>query len=88
MKAGTIIRLPDGREGTVVLHSLGGYGIMWGRVAVTLDDIQDAMRGTNPLFGDAPDDYPYHAAAMLRAPFLGAEMECVGSDYEIVLAAA
>ena len=84
MKAGTIIRLPDGREGTVVLHSLGGYGIMWGCIGVTLSDIQEAMRGANPLFEGPPDDYPYHAEAMLREPYPGADVECVGNDYEVV----
>ena len=30
MKLGTQIRLPDGREGTVVYNSLIGVGIKWG----------------------------------------------------------
>lgn len=32
MKQGTVVRLPDGREGTVVYHNLDGYGVRWGRV--------------------------------------------------------
>ena len=84
MKAGTIVRLPDGREGTVVYHGLDGYGIRWGRIAVTLDDITEAAKGANPLFGKAPAEYPYSAEAMLREPYPSAELECVGSDYERV----
>jgi len=30
MKLGTVVRLPDGREGTVVFNSLIGVGIKWG----------------------------------------------------------
>ena len=84
MKAGTIIRLPDGREGTVVYHGLGGYGIQWGRIRVTVEDIEEAMQGANTLFGNAPDDFPYHAEAMLREPYSGADIECVGERYKIV----
>ena len=32
MKQGTVIRLPDGREATVVYHYLDGYRIRWGHV--------------------------------------------------------
>lgn len=37
MKPGTIVKLPDGREATVVYHSLCGYGIVWGRQPVDED---------------------------------------------------
>lgn len=86
MKAGTIIRLPDGREGTVVYHGLGGYGIQWGRIRVTLEDIQAASRSANPLFGEPPGNYPYHAEAMLRVPYPGADIDCIGDRWEIVSA--
>ena len=39
MKPGIHIRLPDGREGTVVYHGLDGYGIKWGRHTLTDEDI-------------------------------------------------
>jgi len=84
MKAGTIIRLPDGREGTVVYHGLGGYGIQWGRIKVTVEDIEDAMQGANTLFGEPPDDYPYYAEAMLREPYPHADIECVGERFEVM----
>jgi hypothetical protein len=45
MKPGTLIRLPDGREGRVVYHHLDGYGIRWGRAPVDPGDLPepDAM---------------------------------------------
>jgi hypothetical protein len=39
MKPGTIVKLPDGREGTTVYHNLDGYGIVWGRREVDEDDL-------------------------------------------------
>lgn len=85
MKCGTIVRLPDGREGTVVYHNLDGYGIKWGRHAVTDDDIG----GGNWLAGihdggGAPDAFPWFPDAMLKKPNPYATLECVGDDYEIV----
>ncbi len=82
MKAGTIVRLPDGREGTVVYHGLDGYGIKWGRISVDAEMIGAA----NTLFGDPPPDWPYLPDAMLRDPFktTGKYLPCIGSDYEVV----
>lgn len=87
MKPGTIVRLQDGREGTVVYHGLDGYGIKWGRVAVDMD----VILAPNPLFGKRPKDWPYDPDAMLREPVspavdarLWPRMECVGEDYEVV----
>ena len=80
MRPGTIIRLPDGREGTVVYHGLDGYGIMWGRVQVDLD----AILATRPLFGDAPTNWPWVPQAMLRDECRTAGLPCVGEEYEIV----
>jgi len=83
MKPGTFIRLPDGREATVVYKGLDGYGVQFGRVFVDLDE----MLRYNTLFGEAPPDYPYHAEAMLRDPRLAKHwpgMECVGEEYEII----
>lgn len=83
MKPGTIVVLPDGREGTVVYHGLDGYGIQWGRVAVDLDEI---MSG-NALFDDAPSDWRWNPDAMLRQPYRGATIECVGGEYDQIEAA-
>ena len=38
MRAGTIIKLPDGRIGTVCYHNLDGYGGVWGRQALDPKD--------------------------------------------------
>lgn len=82
MKPGTIIRLPDGREGTVVYHGLIGYGIAWGRVSVDVD----ATNATCPLFAsnDEPPPGVVEPEALLREPWATAPMECVGEEYEVV----
>lgn len=83
MKPGTIIRLPDGREGTVTYHGLDGYGIMFGRHEIDMT----RYLNTNPLFGEAPENWPYHPNAMLRKPdvkHLFPRMECVGEEYVLV----
>jgi len=80
MKPGTIVRLPDGREGTVVYHGLDGYGIRWGRVGIDSDKILQA----NPLFGDKPVDYEYEPEAMLREDYPSADVPCVGEKYEVI----
>jgi hypothetical protein len=45
MKAGTLVRLADGREGRAVYHNLDGYGIRWGRDPVDVNNLPepDAM---------------------------------------------
>ena len=82
MKPGTIIRLPDGREATVVYHGLDGYGIRWGRIAVDVDEILAMC----PLFGDSPESREYEPEAMLREPCSSTttHLPCVGSEYEMV----
>ncbi len=80
MKPGTIIKLPDGREGTVVYHGLNGYGIRWGRLIVDVE----AILSQCPVMGEQPEDSEWTPQAMLRKPYPGAELECVGGDYEFV----
>ena len=81
MKPGTIVRLPDGREGTVVYHGLDGYGIVWGRIAVDVD----AVLSVTPLFHrEKPAGVP-EPEAMLREPYEGADLPCGGDDYEVVV---
>lgn len=53
MKAGTLIRLFDGRVGRVVYHGLDGYGIKLGSAPV---DIETIMRGDSGLFDSSPHD--------------------------------
>ena len=85
MKPGTFVRLPDGREGTVVYSGLDGYGIVWGRQDVDVA----AIRASCPLFTDpdyanSPPPGVLEPEAMLRAPYPHARLPCVGDDYEIV----
>lgn len=88
MKPGTIVRLPDGREGTVVFHGLTGYGIVWGRRALTQREL-DAIIGSVSLeigVEKRHDDLSNALLpeAMLRDPYPGAKLPCAGSDYETV----
>ncbi len=88
MKLGTWVRLPDGREGTVIYNSLIGVGIVWG---LHNPDPKD-FEGTdgNTVSGGVPDDFKWEPEALLREPFTGCEScgfsadECVGSNYEII----
>ena len=81
MRPGVIVRLPDGSEGTTVYNGLDGVGIKWGRHHVTMADI----RGSGGLFReDIPKDYPWRPDAMLREPYPGADLPCVGSGFTIV----
>lgn len=68
MKPGTLVRLPDGREGRVVYHNIDGYGIRWGSAPVNVDDLppHDAMLRE-----------PYPSA-------IRDGMECVGREYELI----
>lgn len=77
-----VVRLPDGREGTVVYHGLIGYGIAWGRVSLDVD----ATLASCPLFGrdESPPAGVVEPEALLREPWPGAPMECVGDEYEVV----
>jgi len=80
MKAGTIVRLADGRYGTVVYNGLDGVGIKWGKHKVTADEI---FGSGGCLTEYPPPGYQWIAEAMLRKPYKGCEMPCVGDDYEI-----
>jgi hypothetical protein len=84
MKPGTVVRLPDGREGTVVFHSLTGYGIVWGARRLSDAELEMIYSGNGSLFGgEGPSDCP-RPEAMLRDHYPTADLECVGEDYEIV----
>jgi len=90
MKPGTIIRLPDGREGTVVYHSLDGYGIRWGRIKLSDDDLEYLYSGHGGLFRPTKLDLEkfvrLRPEAMLRDPSMERyfSIPCVGEKYEIV----
>jgi len=82
-KAGTIIKLPDGRIGTVVYNGLDGVGIKWGKYDITMDDI---IGNGNTTHGAevTPNEYEWFPEAMLRKPYSSAELECVGDEFEII----
>ena len=81
VKPGTLIRLADGREGTVVYHGPDGYGIKWGHMAVEVAGSGCEVLGVRE---EVPEGYDCFPDAMLRDPYHLCELECVGTDYEIV----
>lgn len=44
LRFGTIVKLPDGRLGTVVYKGYDGYGIAWGEIEVTADMFEQAEK--------------------------------------------
>lgn len=81
-KLGTIVHLPDGRIGTTVYNGLDGVGIKWGRHWPDPRDFEGTSGG---LLNDKPrlHPWPWYPDAMLRNPYPGADVECVGEDFEI-----
>ena len=88
MKLGTQIRLPDGREGTVVYNSLIGVGIMWGLHDPRPEDFEGTTGNT--IDGDMPDGFQWEPEAILRDPWKSCVKcgfqpdECVGDEYEVL----
>lgn len=80
MKPGTIIRLSDGREGTVVYHGLDGYGIRWGRHVLSSEVLHSIIVCNGTRTG------VWAAEAMLRKPYEGCDpdLEYVGDEWETV----
>ena len=81
MRPGTVVKLSDGRVGTVVYHGLDGYGIVWGNRKVDVELVLSA----DSLFRRPPPGYPrdLFPEAMLREPYEGADLPCVGDDYVV-----
>lgn len=91
MKLGTQIRLPDGREGTVIYNSLIGVGIKWGLYDPDPKDFEGTDGNTFVERSDPlSEDWWWEPNAILRDPWPGAEEygfaqdECVGEKYEII----
>jgi len=74
MKLGTIIKLPDGRIGTIVYHNLDGYGGIWGK--------DDSIRELPMTFDERIPEPEF----MLRNSYPGcaSHIQCVGENYEII----
>jgi len=80
VKLGTLVRLPDGRVGTICWHHLDGYGGVWG---------EHDFSGIEPGFDDAipaPEFMLREKAVevLLRRGPHRSDVECVGTDYEVV----
>jgi len=86
---GTIIELPDGRRGTVVYNGLDGVGIKFGEINLTKNDKELISKGVGGLWKlgvrePMPPDFDLFAEALLREPYEGAGIECVGEEFEII----
>jgi hypothetical protein len=87
MKIGTQIRLPDGREGTVVYNSLIGVGIKWGLHDPNPKDFEGTTGNT--VDEKEPEDWLWAPEALLRKPWGGceecgfSEEQCVGDNYVV-----
>ena len=81
---GTQVRLPDGREGTVVYNGLDGVGIKWGLHDPDPDDFAATSGGL--VAEQTPDDWPWIPDAMLRDPYKygDPQIEYVGDDVDII----
>lgn len=88
MKLGTLIRMTDGREGTVVFNGLIGVGLKWGHHDPDPEDFKDTH---GDLFDTGQDDdWEWEPDALLREPWDGCERtgwaleQFVGEDYEVI----
>ncbi len=81
MAPGTVVELPDLRRGTVVYHGLDGYGIRWGIHSVQEKDLYGCGGWFN---AEVPVNYEWFPDAMLRDPYAGASMPCVGWKFVIL----
>jgi hypothetical protein len=82
-KLGTQVRLPDGREATVVYNSLAGVGVRFG----LHDPPPEAFNGTdgNTVQDGSPQDFEWEPDAMLREPKMSEQlgMSCVCDDSKV-----
>ncbi len=81
-RLGTIVRLPDGREGTTVYNGLDGVGIKWGRHKPDPKDFEGTCGGV--IAQEPPPNWKWFPDAMLREPYKSATLPCVGEVFEIV----
>ena len=86
---GSHVRLPDGREGTIVYNSLCGQGIKWGLHNPSAEDFRGTY-GNTVRAEPMPDDWPWAPDALLREPWDGCERtgfsaeDCVGEDVTLL----
>lgn len=98
MTLGTIIRIPDGRIGTICWHHLDGYGGIWGEHDFTGVDagFNDELpppefmlrnKDVEELLRKRHPDDEYRSQLVgidIRYKSHRADLECVGEDYEII----
>jgi hypothetical protein len=88
MQLGTIVKLSDGRIGTVVYNGFDGIGIKWRRHDPDLRDFEGTSGGLRD--DTVTDDWPWYPDAILRDPWDGCERagwlreQCVGEKYQII----
>lgn len=85
MKAGTIVKMADGRIGTVVYNGYDGRGIRWGRHELTPEIEQNLSLWFD--CGDIPPEAEvWLPEAMLRDSYVGCEpdLEYIGDSYEVI----
>lgn len=79
---GALIELPDGRRGRIVYNGLEGQGINLSDAPLSKEEM-NAIKGTNPLFGEHPRSFPGYLRmrVYLREPWQGADgFECVTGE--------
>lgn len=79
-RPGTLVRVPDGRIGTVVYHGLDGIGVKWGIHHPAPADFDGTFGDTVPPSRDVTD-WPWRPDAMLRDPYEHPEWQTPGLEY-------
>ena len=86
-RLGTQIQMADGRIGTTVYNGLDGVGVKWGRHYPDQADFEGTVGGLE-MIGvrgrDPGPEWPWQPDAMLRDPYPGAVLPCVGQDFAIL----
>lgn len=86
-KLGTHIRLPDGREATVVFNGLCGVGVKFGLHDPPEHDFTGTSGDLLAPAGESParnNDWPWAPEAYLRDDWPGADLECVGEVCDVI----
>ncbi|MCK9569396.1 hypothetical protein M0R72_10700 [Candidatus Pacearchaeota archaeon] len=86
MTLGTIIKLPDGRIGTICWRHLDGEGGVWGErdFSGIEASINDDLPAPEFLLREKICKSGFDLESHLRAGSHRSDLECVGEDYEII----
>jgi len=81
MKLNTMVRLPDGREGTICYHNLDGDGGVWGRHEFDMPEagFGDELPGPEFMLREKSIEDRFRRSGDHRK-----DVECVGEDFEVV----